>query len=84
MKVLKVTKIVKKIKFEGVWDKLESKKGLQRQSVTKYLRLTLKFSCEIAHYWKSFIAIFRDFFASINKISILAGEMSTRLSFYEV
>ena len=41
MKGLRVTKIVKEIKFEGVWDELESKNGFQRQSVTKYLRLTL-------------------------------------------
>ena len=43
MKGLRVIKIVKKIKFEGVWGELESKKGFQRQSVTKYLRLTLAF-----------------------------------------
>ena len=41
------------------------------QSVTKYWRL--KFSCEIAHHGKGLIAIFRDFFASTNKILILAG-----------
>ena len=43
MKGLRVIKIVKKNKFEGVWGELESKKGFQRQSVTKYLRLTLAF-----------------------------------------
>ena len=41
MKDLRVTKIVKEIKFEGVKCKLESKTGFQRQSVTKYLRLAL-------------------------------------------
>ena len=40
---LTVTKIVKEIKFEKVWDKLELKIGFQRQSVKKYLRLTLVF-----------------------------------------
>ena len=35
MKVLTVTNIVKGIKSEGVWGKLESKRGFQRQSVTK-------------------------------------------------
>ena len=35
---LRVTKNVKEIMFEGVWGKLESKAGFQRQSVTKYLR----------------------------------------------
>ena len=43
MKGLRVTKIVKEIKFEGVWDELESKNGFKRQSVAKYLRLTLVF-----------------------------------------
>ena len=43
MKGLRVTKIVKKIKFEGVWSELESKRGFKRQSFTKYLRLTLVF-----------------------------------------
>ena len=41
VKSLRVTKSVKEIKFQGVWDELESKNGFQRQSVTKYLRLTL-------------------------------------------
>ena len=41
MKVLRVKKIVQKFKLEGIWGELESKKGFQRQSVTKYLRLTL-------------------------------------------
>ena len=29
------------MKFEGVWDKLRGRKFFQRQSVTKYWRLTL-------------------------------------------
>ena len=39
MKDLRVTKIVKGIKFEGVWGEAKPKTGFQRQSVTKYLRL---------------------------------------------
>ena len=31
VKDLRVTKIVKEIKFEGVWSELESKKGFQKQ-----------------------------------------------------
>ena len=31
MKGLRVTKILKEIKFEAVWDKFESNKGFQRQ-----------------------------------------------------
>ena len=41
-------------------------------------------SCEIVLYGECFIAISRDFFASINKIFILARGIGTRLSFYEV
>ena len=40
----RVTNIVKEIKLEGVWGVLESKTGFQRQSLTKYLRLTLVFT----------------------------------------
>ena len=43
VKGLRVTKIVKEIKFKGVWSELESKKGFQRESATKYLRLNLGF-----------------------------------------
>ena len=35
MKDLKVVKIVKGIKFEGVWVELEAKKCFQRKSFTK-------------------------------------------------
>ena len=43
MKGLRVIKIVKGITFEGLWGELESIKDFQRQSVTKYLRITLVF-----------------------------------------
>ena len=43
MKGFRVTKIVKEIKFEEVRGELESRKSLQRQSVTEYLKLTLVF-----------------------------------------
>ena len=43
MQGLRVTKNVKEIKFERVWDDLESRKSFQRQWLTKYLRLTLVF-----------------------------------------
>ena len=43
MKVLRVTKIIKKTKFEGIRDELESKTRFQKQSVTKYLRPNLVF-----------------------------------------
>ena len=44
MKGLRVTKIVKEIKFEGVRGKLEARKCFRRQAFTKYLRLTLVFT----------------------------------------
>ena len=37
-KGLRVTKIVKQIKFEAVWGKLEASNCFQRQSFTKYFR----------------------------------------------
>ena len=43
VKVHRVTKIVKEIKFEGVWRESESRRGFYRQSFTKYLTLTLVF-----------------------------------------
>ena len=44
----------------------------------------LYLSRETSHYGKSLIAIFRKFFAIINKIFIFAGRLGTSLSFYEV
>ena len=44
----------------------------------------LQFSCEIAHYGKSLISLFQEFFDSFDKILILWGRLGTRLSFYEV
>ena len=40
-KGLTLSKIIEEINFQGVWDELGSRKVFQRQSVTKYLRLTL-------------------------------------------
>ena len=34
MKGLRITNIVKEIKFEGIWGELESNKGFQRQPFT--------------------------------------------------
>ena len=44
MKGLRVTKSFKEIKFERVWGELKSKTGFQRQSFTKYLRISLVFT----------------------------------------
>ena len=43
VKDIKVTKIVKQIKFQGTWAILEAKNYFQRQPRTKYLRKTLAF-----------------------------------------
>ena len=43
MTVITVTKSVTKIKFEGVWGKLQAKNRFQRESFTKYLKQTLVF-----------------------------------------
>ena len=43
VKGLRVTKNVKEIKFGEVWCEIEIKRSFQRQSFTKYLRLTLAF-----------------------------------------
>ena len=43
MKGLRVTKIVNKIKFGGVWGELEAKYWFQIQLLTKYMRQTLAF-----------------------------------------
>ena len=48
MKGLGITKIVKEIKFEGVWAELEATGCFQRQSFTEYLTLTLVFVRNIA------------------------------------
>ena len=59
-KALELTKIIRENKFEGVWDELESKKGFQRQSVTKYPTLTLVFMWKrnSSFHGKSLIALF--------------------------
>ena len=36
------------------------------------------------HYGKSLISVFEEYFASFNKIFILAGRLGTRLSFYGI
>ena len=61
MKGVRVTKIVKEIKFEGVWGELESKGRFKRQSVTKYLKVTLVFM-EDGALWERFYCYFSDDF----------------------
>ena len=79
MKGLRVTNIVKEIPFGGIWGELFSKGGFQRQSVTKYLRLTLALP-ETAHCGKSLICIFQAFLARIDKIFLSTGRLHTTVS----
>ena len=74
VKGLRVTKIDKQIKLGGVWGELESKKGFQRQSFTKCLRLTLVFNRNSALREK-FNFCFSRVFASINKTFNYAGRL---------
>ena len=62
VKGLRVNKIVKKIKFEGIWGELAVKKCFQRQSFTKYLRLTIVFMWNSALRKNSSIRISRVFY----------------------
>ena len=79
MKGLRVTNIVKEIPFGGIWGELFSKVGFQRQSVAKYLRLTLALP-ETAHCGKSLICIFQQFFARIHKIFTSTGTLHRKVS----
>ena len=38
----------------------------------------------MAHYGKNLISVFQQFFASVDKIIILAERLGTTLSFYEI
>ena len=78
MKVLRVNKIFKESKFKGVWGQLKSRKGFQRESLTKYVRITLVFMRNGA-YGKNLVSIFQEFFVSINEIFILARRLGARI-----
>ena len=74
-KDLTVTKNVKKIGLKGL-EQLRSKNCFQRQSWTKYLRLTLVFMRNSALQEK--FNCFSGVFANVNKILKLGGELGTR------
>ena len=67
MKPYRVTKIIQEIKFQVISDELGEKKCFQSEWFTNYLRITVVL-CEKAHYGKSLIPAFEEFFASIDKI----------------
>ena len=70
VKGLRVTKIVKEIKFEVVSGKLEAKKYLQRKSFTKYLKMSLVFIWNGAVQNKfNFKLLFKSFSLAFTKFS---------------
>ena len=69
----RLTKIVKGIKFEEVWDELRSIKIFQRQSVTKYLRLTLVFMNNRVPWEKFNCYFFGTFLLVLAKFLFLQG-----------
>ena len=83
MKFLRVPKIVKenKLKWSGA---SYNQKNVFSDNQSQNIYDQLSFSRQIVHQWKSLIAIFRDFFASINKVLILEGALGTGLSSYKV
>ena len=81
MKILKVTKIVKELKFKGVWGRIRIKKKFPETKSHKILENSSRFHVE-EHATGSLISVFQEFSASINKKFILAGRLGTRLSFY--
>ena len=83
MKDLRVSKIVKEIKFKGVWGDLKAKNCFQKWSFTGYMRLTLVFvwdgqlasyiSVGMAQWEGGLIYVFQGFVANISGIWVLEG-----------
>ena len=83
MKVLKDNTIVGETKFGEVLGELEAN-NVSRDNHSQNIWDKLWFSFETAHYLKSLIFVFQEFFACIDKIFILIGRLGNRLSFNEV
>ena len=66
-----------------MWGKVERKNCFQRQSYTRFFRLTLVFMRN-STLRKSLISVFQEFFPSINKMFTLNGRLGTRLLLYQV
>ena len=81
---LKVTKIIKRFKFEGVWGKVETKSCFDRQSQTKYLKQSLNFMWNSAQlesslfdqYWQNF-----PFGSKTGHLAIIPGSFEIFLYF---
>ena len=83
MKELKVTKCLKTVTIEGIWNELESKKSF-RDNNSQNVCEQLEVSSDIAHNGKGLISVFAEFFASINKNFPLKERVVTWLSLCEV
>ena len=76
--------VFRRQKYDLVYSKSNAKVNEFSPAIIHKIFETNSFSCKTAHYGKSLISVFQKFFASVNKIFLLAGRLSTRLSFYEV
>ena len=74
-KSLKVTIIVKQIKFEGGIEQVRSKKLFPDKIMDKIFET----NSEIAYYGKSSFSIFEEVFAGIDKIFILRRRLGSML-----
>ena len=74
VKDLSITKIVKEMTLEGIWDELVSKKCFQRQSFTKYFWLTIVFVKHSALREKFNFLFFKNFLIVIAKFSFWEGD----------
>ena len=81
MKGLRVTKIVKEVKFEGALRELNKKKIPETIIYKTYETLVYMWNSALR---ESLISAFQEFFTSTNKIFILVGRLGTMLSFFEV
>ena len=61
MKSLKVIKIVKEIKYEGVWGELKAKKQFPETIIHKVFETNSSFHVRLAPYSESSISIFLKF-----------------------
>ena len=82
VKVFRVPKNIKEIKFQGVLEQLISKK-ISKDNNSSIISSELLFSCEIEPNEKSLISVFQEFSASTNNSLNLTRSLGTRLSFHE-
>ena len=73
----------KKLSFKGP-ETSYIQKYLLTDSHSKNVWDWIYFSCEIAHYEKSFASVFQEWLTSIKKNLIVAGGLGTGLSLYGI